>query len=602
MVGIGRSMPPPVQSPMMTFVEWLNEEQKRVWTEERAVLQRALDVLSSWEAAPADLEHLRRALQQLDELFLLVVVGEFNSGKSALINALLGEAFLPEGPTPTTDRVHILAHGPAGAPEFVQEDVRVLRTPVDLLRELRIVDTPGTNAVLRKHEAIARDFVPRSDMVLFVTSADRPFTESERAFLESIRQWGKKVVVVINKDDVLDGEAARREVETYVRSQVLRLLDFEPDLFLVSARAGLRAPDSSAADGFRRFREHLRDTLTQTHRVAMKLRSPLGVAGKLVADYRATAAGRLQMLAEDAQALRLTEQHWEAYEAEMRSEFEGHRARIENDLLQMSLRGEAFLDDHMRLLRIGDMLQGRRMRAAFEKEVVADTPEKVAGRVQEVIDWLVERELGVWQRTAAELGRRRETSALHEAAHEAAGGFAYNRRQLLERLGAQAEGVLRGYDRVAEGQRLTAVVQESVAMIGLVEVGAVGLGLLLKALLTTAAADATGLLAASVLAVLGLAVIPWRRGIAKHEFRGKMEAMRQRLAATLEESFASELGRGLERLRQTMAPYRGFIQEEQDRLHRVAAGLDEVSGRLAALETALGEAAPAVSDESKAGG
>jgi len=220
---------------------------------------------------------------------------------------------------------------------------------------------------------------------LFVTSADRPFTESERAFLESIRQWGKKVDVVINKDDVLDGEAARREVETYVRSQVLRLLDFEPDLFLVSARAGLRAPDSPAANGFRRFRDYLRDTLTQAQRVALKLRSPLGVAAKLAADYRTTSDGRLQILEEDAQALRLTEKQWEAYEAEMRSEFEGHRARIENDLLQMSLRGEAFLDNHLRLVKIGEMLQGRRMRADFEKEVVADTPEKVGARVQEVI-------------------------------------------------------------------------------------------------------------------------------------------------------------------------------------------------------------------------
>jgi small GTP-binding protein len=578
----------------MTFAAWLNEAQKRIWTEERAVLQRALDVLSGWETAQADLEHLRRALQQLDELFLLVVVGEFNSGKSALINALLGESLLPEGPTPTTDRVYVLAHGQAGAPEFVQDDVRLLRYPAELLRQVRIVDTPGTNAVLRQHEAIARDFVPRSDLVLFVTSADRPFTESERAFLESIRQWGKKVVVVINKDDVLDGEAARREVETFVRSQVRRLLDFEPELFLVSARAGMRAPDSPAADGFRRFRNHLRDTLTQAHLVALKLRSPLGVAGKLAADYRATAAGRLQMLAEDAQALRLAEKQWEAYEAEMQAEFERHRARIENDLLQMTLRGEAFLDDRMRLLKIGDMLfQGRRMRAAFEKEVVADTSEKVAAHVQEVIDWLVERELGVWRRTAAELGRRRETSALHDAAQEVAGGFVYNRRQLLESLGAQAEDVIRGYDRLAEGERLTAAIQESVAMVGLVEVSAVGLGLVLKILLTTAAADATGLVAASVLGVLGLAIIPWRRGIAKREFRRKMEELRQRLATTLEESFRSELGRGLERLRQAMAPYRRFVLAEEDRLQRVATGLDEVSGRLVALESAVDEVAPA---------
>jgi small GTP-binding protein len=577
----------------MTFPALLNEAQKRIWTEEQAVLQRAFQVLSGWEAAPADLEHLRRALQQLDELFLLVVVGEFNSGKSALINALLGEAFLPEGPTPTTDRVYVLAYGQASAPEFVQDDVRLLRYPAELLRQVRIVDTPGTNAVLRQHEAIARDFVPRSDLVLFVTSADRPFTESERAFLESIRQWGKKVVIVINKDDVLDGEAARREVDAFVRSQVRRLLDFDPEMFLVSARAGLRAPDSLAADGFRRFRDHLRATLTQAQLVALKLRSPLGMAGKLATEYRAMAAGRMQVLAEDAQVLRLAERQWDVYASETRAEFARHQARIENDLLQMSLRGETFLDDHMRLLKIGEMLRGRGMRAAFDREVVADTPEQVAAHVQQVIDWLVERELGVWRQTVTELGKRRETSALHEAAQEAIGGFAYNRRQLLETLGAQAEGVIRSYNRTAEGERLTATVQESVAMVGLVEVGAVGLGLVLKALLTTAAADATGLVAASVLGVLGLAVIPWRRGIAKREFRTKMEALRQRLAETLEESFRSELDRGLERLRQALAPYRHFVLEEEDRLRRVAAGLDEVSGRLAKLESDVGEVAPA---------
>ncbi len=577
----------------MTFAVWLNEAQKRIWVEERSVLQRALDVLSGWEAEPADLEHLRRALRQLDELFLLVVVGEFNSGKSALVNALLGESFLPEGPTPTTDRVYVLAHGPAGAPEFLQDDIRLLRYPAELLRQVRIVDTPGTNAVLRRHEAIARDFVPRSDLVLFVTSADRPFTESERGFLETIREWGKKVVVVINKDDVLDGPAARREVETFVRSQVRRLLDFEPELFMVSARAGLRAPESPAAEGFRRFRDYLRDTLTQTQLVAMKLRSPLGVAAKLVAECRAKAAGRLQLLAEDAQALRLAEKQWQAYETGMRAEFERHRARIENDLLQMSLRGESFLDDHMRLVKIGEMLlHGQRTRAAFEAEVVAGTPEKVSAHVQEVIDWLVERELELWRRTAIELGRRRETSALHEAAQEAAGGFVYNRRQLLESLGAQAGEVIRGYDRTVEGERLTAVVRESVAMTGLVEVGALGLGLALKILLTTAAADATGLMAAGVLGVVGLAVIPWRRGVAKRDFRKKMEALRKRLEATLEENFHSELGRGLERLRQAMAPYREFVDGEEIRLERIAAGLDEVSTRLVALEAAVEEAAP----------
>ena len=77
-----------------------------------------------------------------------------------------------------------------------------MKAPVALLRDLQIVDTPGTNAIVREHERLTADFVPRADLVLFVTSADRPFTESERVFMESIRDWGKKIVIVLNKVDI----------------------------------------------------------------------------------------------------------------------------------------------------------------------------------------------------------------------------------------------------------------------------------------------------------------------------------------------------------------------------------------------------------------
>ncbi|MEZ4496060.1 MAG: dynamin family protein [Thermomicrobiales bacterium] len=75
--------------------------------------------------------------------------------------------------------------------------------PARFLADITVVDTPGTNAIIREHEQLTRKFVPRADMVLFVTSADRPFTESERAFLETIREWGKKVVLIVNKVDLI---------------------------------------------------------------------------------------------------------------------------------------------------------------------------------------------------------------------------------------------------------------------------------------------------------------------------------------------------------------------------------------------------------------
>ncbi len=109
---------------------------------------------------------LQDAILQLDELFLIVVVGEFNAGKSALVNALLGEKVLPEGATPTTSRVTLVKWGEKAAEQVVDENFAIYTYPLPLLKELNIVDTPGTNAVIRYHERLTDEFVPRSDLVL----------------------------------------------------------------------------------------------------------------------------------------------------------------------------------------------------------------------------------------------------------------------------------------------------------------------------------------------------------------------------------------------------------------------------------------------------
>ena len=146
------------------------------------------------------------------------------AAKSSFINALLGERVLPEGVTPTTDRINILRHG-AVISEQLREAYLLDRThPAEVLREINIVDTPGTNAIIRRHEELTRDFVPRSDLVLFVTSADRPFTESEREFLAQIREWGKKVVFIVNKIDILTRPEEREQVIRFVREHATTLV------------------------------------------------------------------------------------------------------------------------------------------------------------------------------------------------------------------------------------------------------------------------------------------------------------------------------------------------------------------------------------------
>ena len=211
----------------------LSDQQEALLVDERSCLADLRVTLSRYNASPEDLVTLEQSIQQLDELFLLVVVGEFNSGKSTFINALLGMRLLEEGVTPTTSRIHLITHGDEEERSITEADLETIAAPVEFLRQVHIVDTPGSNALERRHEAITEEFVPRSDLVLFVTSADRPFTESERGFLSQIKEWGKKVVLVINKIDMFETEDDLAQVLDFVRENGTLLLETTPEIFPV---------------------------------------------------------------------------------------------------------------------------------------------------------------------------------------------------------------------------------------------------------------------------------------------------------------------------------------------------------------------------------
>src|SRR5215510_3434483 len=214
----------------------LTDSQAQFLRDEKEVLAAVQLSLARLDLSRKALDNLQKAILQLDELFLIVVAGEFNDGKSALINALLGEKVLVEGCTPTTARVTLIKWGEKPGEQVVDEGFAVYTYPLPLLKELNIVDTPGTNAVIRHHERLTNEYVPRSDLVLFTTSADHPLTESERQFLERILAWGKKVVFALNKADIIESEAALQEVRSFVLKHATTVLGDTPEFFPVSAR------------------------------------------------------------------------------------------------------------------------------------------------------------------------------------------------------------------------------------------------------------------------------------------------------------------------------------------------------------------------------
>jgi small GTP-binding protein len=556
----------------------LDESTRALLRRERQVLGRIRELLAGNGATAQPVEQLRQAELDLDEPFLLVVVGEFNAGKSAFINALLGESVLREGVTPTTAVITRVRY--AATPiERREGPILEVGYPLELLQDVAVVDTPGTNAILREHEEITNHFVPRADLVLFVTSADRPFTETERAFMERIREWGKKVVVVLNKVDLLSPTQVDEQVR-FVSQGVERLLDFRPKVFPLSARLALSG--QTVESGFDVLQQFVADTLDERGRLALKLTSPLGVAERVGRTFVMAAEEKLALLASDMQLVDSINDQLLSYREDMRANFDLRLAEVDNILNEMTVRGLEYLDATLRFGRVVDLFRQQRLSQEFEGAVVGDAPERIDRVAHDLIDWMVDQDLRLWRSVTEQVERRRGAS-VEGPTERLAGSFEYDRRALLGSLGQTARGVIQRHDHQREANQLAASVRDAVTQATLLEAGAVGLGAVTMALVGSAAADVSGLFAASVLAGVGLWLLPRKRRQAKTQFRTRTEELRAKLLVALRDEFQRELERSLQRIRDALAPYDRFVRGERERTTRFATELSEHLAEVAEL-------------------
>jgi small GTP-binding protein len=569
----------------------LNESQEELLREERRVLSRLRTALVRFGVSTEHQAALDRSIEQLDELFLLVVVGEFNSGKSAFINALVGSHVVEEGVTPTTAQIQMLHYGDTLDRQIREPALHVISAPVPLLREIHIVDTPGTNAVIREHERITSEFVPRSDLVLFITSADRPFTETERAFLEQVRSWGKKVVVIINKVDILQGESQLDEVRTFVANSARDLLGFNPEIFPVSAKLALKAkqgePALWASSRFEALEQYVQATLDTPKRIQLKLLNPLGVGASIAERHLAIARERMALLAEDFATLDEVERQLSIYEQDLSRDLEFRMADVDRILLEMERRGHDYFDETMRVGRVMDLLNRSRLQQGFEQQVVADAPQQIERKVGELVDWLVDADLRQWQRVTRHLADRRRRHRDRIVGDDEVGLFHHDRARLIESVGGETQRVVDSYDRRREARELADGARNAVAAAAAAGAGALGLGTLVTLAATTAAADLTGIIMASVLAAIGFFILPAKRQRAKEQMRQKIADVRRRLSEALHGQFAREITRSGQRIRESIAPYSRFVRAEGDSLRAVEEELREITGALGALRARI---------------
>ncbi|MCA9929029.1 MAG: dynamin family protein, partial [Anaerolineales bacterium] len=561
----------------------LSPEQEELLKRTRNTLGDLRDMLAETTAVHLDRAALADSIRQLDDLFLLVVAGEFNSGKSAFINALLGQKLQVEGVTPTTSQIYLLKFGEATEQIPGEKGVWVQTAPLEILRKISIVDTPGTNAIVREHEALTAEFIPRSDLVLFITSADRPFTESERNFLTQIRDWGKKIVLVVNKIDIIAEEGDVKKVLDFVTSSAHNLVGEISAVFPVSARLAQQAkggqPQHWQASGFEPLESFIHDTLDDDGRFRLKLLNPIGVGLKLVQKQLGFVENDLASLAEDRQLLGDIESQTTFYNEDMQRNFKARLSEIDNTLYEMEKRGNEFFDEMIRFSRISDLVRSKQLERAFEQRVINDTPTQIEKRVSELVDWMVEQDLRQWTAVADHLAKRKISNEdrLVGQSGPREGTLAYDRQRLIESIGASTHRAIESFDRNREAAELADSARSAVIGTGLAGVvGAAGLGVAIAGGLHLVFLDVTGIVAGIAFATLGALILPARRRKAKQELADKLNALRDKLVNSLTEQFEREMRRSAQRVEDTVAPFSRFVRAESEKYTNQQNGLEEL--------------------------
>ena len=207
------------------------------------------------------------------ERFHLVVLGEFNHGKSTFVNALLGQDVLPTGITPTTASINHVVHAQSATarvvlasgesrhiePAQLKDWVTVagghasevayveLGFPSELLvNNVVLVDTPGVNDLNDQRAEVTYGYVPRADAVVFLLDAGQALKDSEREFLRSrvLETARDRLIFVLGKMDLLNADE-RSAVLDYVRKGLASIAP-DPVVFALSAKDWARSHDAAS--------------------------------------------------------------------------------------------------------------------------------------------------------------------------------------------------------------------------------------------------------------------------------------------------------------------------------------------------------------------
>lgn len=590
--------------------------------QENEQITALLDTLGSVDGLPEDqMEQARDALFHANHPFLMVVMGPFGSGKSSIINALLGEEVLDVGPIPTTDHIVILRRGP-DLQRSRAGDVETIFHPSPLLENLSLVDTPGLESVFRTHDEVTRRFLHRADVVLLVMIATQVLTASNLSYLQELKSYGKRVIVVVNQVDVLE-PAEREQVRAFVVDQSRLQLGVEPLVWLLSSRQALAAQQESPRDeiawdesGFADVEAYIRETLGDVERVRQKLETPVQIGQNVTRSALALVQEQQAALDEHRKTVENIEAQIEQGRREQQRTVDEALAGIATLWNEAAARGSEAIGDMFQFSRgIGLFFGGlseivglgrllRRFRgqtraeSVFEQHKVRETFQQIPQRVDQLgprlegrdlqdIDDLVDYTRQAVQELPPNLSSKvigKIQTPLHYQR-----SFLREARGPLDDIQREAERFeTRQLDRTLRDTLIILALWEILTLCLVLAVAAGGFSGAVPDAQTLLVVFAVGI----VFVIAGLALVPLRGWFQRSAYERRLHAQRDAYLEKLRQATADLVAHGVQLRRDATAPFTRLIASQGELLDSLRKDLLAHQQALIRVQGGLAELRP----------
>ncbi len=215
---------------------------------------------------------------RITEPFMFVIVGEVKAGKSSFINALLdpSKEICKVAPQPMTDTIQQIVYGETEQITSINPYLKRIQQPVEILKEIAIVDTPGTNTIAEHHQEITESFIPASDLIVFVFEAKNPYRQSSWDFFDYIhKEWHRKVIFVLQQKDLVKEDDLQVNIKGVIDYAEKKGI-VEPNVFVVSAKQEIEGETEES--GFKIIKQYIADNITGGKAPYLKLQNNINTS------------------------------------------------------------------------------------------------------------------------------------------------------------------------------------------------------------------------------------------------------------------------------------------------------------------------------------